>query len=307
MLGELAEAQVEGILQEGLHEFLTRFIHQNARPRPGRGRRLPLRGPVMRLSVRHGTVYQFDAPMRFVTQSHRLTPVSNGGQRVRVVVGRGRGRGLRRGLHRRRRRRGQHHDRAGAGDADRGARRGGGRDHRHRRRPARPPRGDRSRSSTCGRRAFTKPNRLLVELRDAALAGRRRGLARPRAPAVGGGLGGDRLHARRDRGRHDRRRGARARQGRLPGHDPRADRARPRGGDAGALRDRLPPHRGRGGRGGARLGRDPRRRPRLDRLRPGQPLLPGRALHPPRLRPRRPRGGADPRGLARRRRERRWT
>lgn len=30
MLGELAEAQVEGVLQEGLHEFLTRFIHQNA-------------------------------------------------------------------------------------------------------------------------------------------------------------------------------------------------------------------------------------------------------------------------------------
>lgn len=36
----------------------------------------------MRLSVRHGTVYQFDAPMRFVTQSHRLTPVSTGCQRV---------------------------------------------------------------------------------------------------------------------------------------------------------------------------------------------------------------------------------
>ena len=30
MLGELAEAQVESILQGGLHEFLTRFIHQNA-------------------------------------------------------------------------------------------------------------------------------------------------------------------------------------------------------------------------------------------------------------------------------------
>ena len=36
----------------------------------------------MLLSVRHGTVYEFDAPMRFVTQSHRLTPVSNGCQRV---------------------------------------------------------------------------------------------------------------------------------------------------------------------------------------------------------------------------------
>jgi len=37
----------------------------------------------MRLSVRHGTIYQFDAPMRFVSQSHRLTPVSNEGQQVR--------------------------------------------------------------------------------------------------------------------------------------------------------------------------------------------------------------------------------
>ena len=29
-LGELAEAQVEDIIEEGLHEFLSRFIHQNA-------------------------------------------------------------------------------------------------------------------------------------------------------------------------------------------------------------------------------------------------------------------------------------
>jgi len=37
----------------------------------------------MRLTVRHSTVYQFDAPMRFVTQSHRLTPASNGSQSVK--------------------------------------------------------------------------------------------------------------------------------------------------------------------------------------------------------------------------------
>jgi transglutaminase-like putative cysteine protease len=37
----------------------------------------------MRLAVRHATVYQFEAPMRFVTQSHRLTPASNGIQTVR--------------------------------------------------------------------------------------------------------------------------------------------------------------------------------------------------------------------------------
>ena len=30
MLGELAEAEVEDIIEEGLHEFLTRFIQQNA-------------------------------------------------------------------------------------------------------------------------------------------------------------------------------------------------------------------------------------------------------------------------------------
>lgn len=36
----------------------------------------------MRLSVRHSTVYQFGSAMRFITQSHRLTPVSNGSQKV---------------------------------------------------------------------------------------------------------------------------------------------------------------------------------------------------------------------------------
>ena len=36
----------------------------------------------MRLTVRHSTVYRFDTPMRFVTQSHRLTPASNAGQQV---------------------------------------------------------------------------------------------------------------------------------------------------------------------------------------------------------------------------------
>lgn len=36
----------------------------------------------MRLTVRHTTAYQFDAPMRFVTQSHRLTPVSSAMQTV---------------------------------------------------------------------------------------------------------------------------------------------------------------------------------------------------------------------------------
>lgn len=36
----------------------------------------------MRLSVRHATLYSFDAPMRFVTQSHRLTPARNDAQAV---------------------------------------------------------------------------------------------------------------------------------------------------------------------------------------------------------------------------------
>lgn len=36
----------------------------------------------MRLSVRHATVYEYDVPMRFVTQSHRLTPGDHEGQRV---------------------------------------------------------------------------------------------------------------------------------------------------------------------------------------------------------------------------------
>lgn len=36
----------------------------------------------MRLKVRHATRYSYDVPMRFVTQSHRLTPASNEGQSV---------------------------------------------------------------------------------------------------------------------------------------------------------------------------------------------------------------------------------
>lgn len=36
----------------------------------------------MRLRVEHRTSYRYDAPMRFVTQSHRLTPTDTGGQRV---------------------------------------------------------------------------------------------------------------------------------------------------------------------------------------------------------------------------------
>lgn len=36
----------------------------------------------MRLHVRHRTLYQFDAPMRWVTQSHRLTPSACASQRV---------------------------------------------------------------------------------------------------------------------------------------------------------------------------------------------------------------------------------
>ncbi len=36
----------------------------------------------MRLTVRHSTLYKFGQPMRFVTQSHRLTPATNGCQTV---------------------------------------------------------------------------------------------------------------------------------------------------------------------------------------------------------------------------------
>lgn len=36
----------------------------------------------MRLSVRHSTSYTFDQPMRFVTQSHRLTPSAHSGQSI---------------------------------------------------------------------------------------------------------------------------------------------------------------------------------------------------------------------------------
>jgi len=36
----------------------------------------------MRLSVRHATTYAYDQPLRFVAQSHRLTPAANAAQRI---------------------------------------------------------------------------------------------------------------------------------------------------------------------------------------------------------------------------------
>ena len=36
----------------------------------------------MRLTVRHTTAYDYDVPMRFVAQSHRLTPGNSEGQKV---------------------------------------------------------------------------------------------------------------------------------------------------------------------------------------------------------------------------------
>lgn len=38
----------------------------------------------MLLTVRHTTTYAFDVPMRFITQSHRLTPANTASQNVRA-------------------------------------------------------------------------------------------------------------------------------------------------------------------------------------------------------------------------------
>ena len=134
----------------------------------------------MRLNVRHATVYSFDAPMRFVTQSHRLTPASSAAQTVIdwTVAAEG-------ALFGARFTDGAGdlvttHVGAGAGRADRGRGRGHGRDHRHRRRAARPPRDRSRRGSTCSRRRRSKPNRALRELgaggaRQAATPGRSTG------------------------------------------------------------------------------------------------------------------------------------
>ena len=130
-----------------------------------------------------------------------------------------------------------------------------------------------------------------------------RGSARPGAPAVGGGLGRDRLRRRARPGRHHGSGGAGAGQGRLPGQT----HALIALAHAAAMPARyvtgyLLTGEDEDGEAAHAWGEAPRRRPRLDRVRPRQPLLPGRALHPPRLGPRRPRGRADPRGVARRRR-----
>ena len=36
----------------------------------------------MRLTVRHATIYTHDSPLRFIAQSHRLTPAANAAQRI---------------------------------------------------------------------------------------------------------------------------------------------------------------------------------------------------------------------------------
>ena len=166
-------------------------VHQPLHPperdaRPRRGGRLPVRGPVMRLKVRHATVYSYGAPMRFVTQSHRLTPAPNAGQAVLDWAVSAEGAAVRRRLHRRRRRPGHHDDGAGTGRAHRGRRRGHGRDQRHRRRAARAPRDRLAAGLPAADRA--DPDEPGAARPRGGGAGRRRQrAARPGAPLVGGG------------------------------------------------------------------------------------------------------------------------
>ncbi len=74
---------MEEIFEEGLHEFLTRFIQESAGIGCDHSRILSERGhTLMLLTVDHVTRYHYDQPVRGVVQSHRLTPSVFDGQRV---------------------------------------------------------------------------------------------------------------------------------------------------------------------------------------------------------------------------------
>ncbi len=129
----------------------------------------------------------------------------------------------------------------------------------------------------------TQPNRPLIELKDAALAGRRDGGDLERAHRLSAAVADAIAYVTGATGAETT-----AAEALELGKGVCQDQAHAlialahAAGPAGALRHRLSSDRraDRGRRGGARLGRDPCRGPRLGRLRPGQPLLPGRALHP---------------------------
>jgi hypothetical protein len=75
LLADLESETAERIFDEGLHEYLTRFITGTAGAGRGDPRYLSERGDaLMRLSVDHVTRYRFDRPVRGAVQSHRLTP-----------------------------------------------------------------------------------------------------------------------------------------------------------------------------------------------------------------------------------------
>ena len=250
--------------------------------------------------------------MRFVTQSHRLTPASNDGA-DRCSTGRSRAEGAVFGA--------AFTD--GAGDAVNTmtvqgpveriavAGRGHGRDQRHRRACCA------ATARSISPRVYLQPTRGHRAGRGADRAARRgadgRRRDRPldaRAPAVGGGRRRDRLPPGRHRCRTPPRprRWSRARASARTMPHALIALAHARG-HAGALCHRLSarPATDEAGEAAHAWAELYVGGPGLDRLRPGQPLLPGRALHPARLGPRRARRGADPRRLARRRRRKRWT
>ena len=152
--------------------------------------------------------------MRFVTQSHRLTPATCASQTGARLDGRRRGRGLRRRLHRRRRRRGHHHDRAGPGRARSRSW------SRARSRPPTPPAccattARRSRrGSTCSRPRRPRRTGALLELTRRGARGRGRADALERAHRLSAAVADAIAYAPGATARpHHRRRGAGARAG----------------------------------------------------------------------------------------------
>ncbi len=79
---KLKDSNIDGIFEQGLHEFVGRFPRRQRRARLADRTRLQVPGIAMRLTVNHSTSYLYDAPVDYGLQQVRLTPKEREGQKI---------------------------------------------------------------------------------------------------------------------------------------------------------------------------------------------------------------------------------